>query len=214
MGNTLPEILTFNAKFSIMGKTFIENHNILLGKIVNEGYDIIAIQECTQSFRDKASKQEGYNTCYFHGNLIMSKWDLKEIVKHKNYIICETQYNNVNINICSVHLPSTCKKSEKRLNLFDSLMNDINQSNSIIMGDFNMSSDEYAQLCRKYPGLLMSTELNTYGNQFPYDRIILNGKNIKFINSVYASDMKTRSDHLALSTSISIENNAQGCYIM
>ena len=209
MGNSHPKILTFNAKFSVMGEGFTVNQDILMKKIVDGGYDIAAIQECTQSFRDKVRKREEYNTCYYHGNLIMCKWDLKEVARHKNYIICETECNGVDINVCSVHLPSARKNSDKRTGVFDSLMDNINRENVIVMGDFNMSADEYGPLCIKYPELLVSRELNTYGNQFPYDRIILIGGSIRFVNSAVASDVGTRSDHLALSSSILVHDNAE-----
>jgi len=213
MGNNLPKILTFNAKFSVR-KEFMSNQNALLSYLSNNRYDIIAIQECNKSFRDKVEREAGYNTCYFQGNLIMSRLNLREISKTKNYIICETEYNGININVCNVHLPSTKTRSNDRFSLFEELMTNLKYKNSIIMGDFNMLSDEYSGLHRKYSGLSISTELNTYGNQFPYDRIIVTGKNIKLRNSPYLTDMRIGSDHLALSTNISIENNTQDCRII
>lgn len=206
MGNIQTKILTFNTG-CLVKHGFFNNQAKLLGEIINGNYDIVALQECPIVFKNLLSKNVNHNLLYYNSNLIMSKYNLQLVTKHKHYVICQSSYDNIPFRLCCLHLPSTKGKILNRIQILKELLDDPYNSHMIFLGDFNMTTDEYTQLSMAHPELYISPQLNTYGNQHPYDRIILKGKNIKFTSYPRALDIGIGSDHLAVATNISIENN-------
>jgi len=213
MTDILIKIFSFNAAYRL-GKDSLHNRKIMIDEIKMGKYNIIVLQECNKNFVEYI-KSLDYNVHYFNGNAIISKRNFEIISgKDRHYISCKYNYNGTIVNICCIHLPANnvnnkqkiAKSSKIRYDMLSSLFSIFDGENTIFAGDTNMRRNEFNVLETNYPDAKLSKIYATF-DDFPYDRIIILGEKLKYINNkTFVKDMGIGSDHKALISTVSLNN--------
>ena len=216
------KIMTFNIQHCKNYITKKIDYNSIINLIKKYNPDIVGLNEIYSFQLKKLCKYLDYNY-YFgksdnlilpYGNSILSKYDINNIkvikIKDNNnfkysekrsILSCNVNINNNLYNIYVTHLGL---KENEKINSINTLINNINIDNSIILGDFNINSD--SKLLDKFNNFIDSTnkDLYTYPSTNPKYKLdyIFVSKNIKVIKSYVLEEVI--SDHRAIITEINV----------